>query len=96
MPPCEQAAIVDLAVRTKLLLDSVDACPLVQPSLVNARRKTLLPVVRERQQLADSLARMLERLGLDRKTGEMDVASILAAMPTRQSAPAATEREYDD
>ena len=91
----QQAAIVDLAVRTKLLLDSVDAWLLVQPSLVNARRKALLPVVRERQQLADSLARMLERLGLERKTKEMDVASILAALRTRQSSAPATERVYD-
>jgi hypothetical protein len=53
----QQAAIVDLAVRTKLLLDSIDAWLLVQPSLVNARKPACptapcrleLPVLRRRQ-----------------------------------------------
>jgi hypothetical protein len=53
----QQLAIVELAVKSKLMLDSIDAWLLKQPSLVNARKKSLLPVVRERQQLADSLAR---------------------------------------
>jgi hypothetical protein len=43
----QQAAIVDLAVRTKLMLDSIDTWILTQPSLVNARKRSLLPVVRE-------------------------------------------------
>ena len=34
----QQAAVIDLAVRTKLLLDSIDGWLLVQPSLVNARK----------------------------------------------------------
>jgi hypothetical protein len=63
----QQLAIVDLAVKTKLLLDSVDAWLLKQPSLVNSRKKSLLPVVRERQQLADSLARYMAQLGLERR-----------------------------
>src|SRR5882672_6495085 len=55
----QQAAIVELAVKTKLLLDSVDAWLLTQPSLIDKRRRALLPVVRERTQLADALARYL-------------------------------------
>jgi hypothetical protein len=35
---------------------------------VNSRKRTLLPVVRERQALADSLARYLAQLGLERRT----------------------------
>jgi len=53
----QQAQIVDLAVKTKLLLDSVDAWLLTQRSLVNVRRWALFPVVTERTQLADALAR---------------------------------------
>lgn len=53
--------------RQKLLLESVDAWLLVQPSLVNGRKRALLPVVRERQALADSLARYLTQLGLERR-----------------------------
>jgi hypothetical protein len=63
----QQLAIVELAVKSKLMLDSIDAWLLKQPSLVNARRKSLLPVVRERQQLADSLARYMGQLGLERR-----------------------------
>ena len=63
----QERAIVDLAVRTKLLLDSIDAWLLTQPSLVNKRARSLLPVVRERQQLADGLSRYLQTLGLERR-----------------------------
>ena len=63
----QQLAIVDLAVKSKLLLDSVDAWLLAQPSLINARKKSLLPALRERTQLADSLARYMTTLGLERK-----------------------------
>jgi hypothetical protein len=63
----QQGAIVDLAVKSKLLLDSIDVWLLTQPSLINKRKKTLLPVVLQRQQLADGLARYMSMLGLERK-----------------------------
>ena len=66
----QEAALVDLCVKTKLMLDSIDAWLLTQPSLVNARKRSLLPVVRERTQLADSLARYLNHLGLKRRARE--------------------------
>ncbi len=62
----QERALVDVAVRTKMLLDSVDASLLTQPSLVNNRTRALLPVVRVRQQLADGLSRQLQTLGLRR------------------------------
>lgn len=74
----QQRALVDLAVKSKLLLDSVDAWLLIQPSLVNRRKKSLLPVVRERQQLADGLARYLGQLGLEKKIRQKTLAEILA------------------
>ena len=63
----QQVAIVDLAARSKLLLDSVDAWLLAQPSLINARKRSLLPALRERTQLADGLARYMTTLGLERR-----------------------------
>ncbi len=63
----QELAIVDLAVRTKLMLDSIDTWLLIQPSLVNARKRSLLPVVRERTQLSDALSRYLGQLGLKRR-----------------------------
>ncbi len=63
----QQAVILDLAARTHLLLQSVDNWLLQQPSLVNHRKRALLPVVVQRQQLADSLARYMTTLGLERR-----------------------------
>ena len=62
-----QCALVELATRTKLYIDSVDSWIMEHGTLVNNRNRSLLPVVRERQQLADSLARILGQLGLERK-----------------------------
>jgi len=63
----QKAAVIDLALKTKLLLDSIDAWLLRQPSLVDRRRRAVLPVVRERQTLADALARYMTLLGLERR-----------------------------
>lgn len=86
----QQAAIIDLAVRTKLMLDSIDAWLLVQPSLVNLRKRALLPVVRERQSLADALARYMTQLGLERKARDLDLASALAALHDKPREPERT------
>jgi hypothetical protein len=59
-------ARADLAVRTKLLLDSVDAWLLAQPSLIDKRRRSVYLVLQQRQVLADGLARYLGTLGLAR------------------------------
>src|SRR5205823_11427973 len=45
----QQLALVDLAVRSKLLVDSADAYVLSMPSPVHRQRRCLHPVVRERQ-----------------------------------------------
>jgi hypothetical protein len=42
----QRRALVDLVVRRKLMLDSIDAWLLKRPSLVNVRKRSLLPVVR--------------------------------------------------
>lgn len=73
----QQAALVDLAVTTKLQLDSVDAFLFSMPSLVDKRHRRLWPVVRERQALAAQLRDVLRDLGLERKTKEQDVREIM-------------------
>lgn len=60
-------AIISLAVKTKLILDSIDVWLLQQPALIDKRKRSLLPAVRERQALADALARYLAMLGLERR-----------------------------
>jgi hypothetical protein len=64
----QQLAIVNVAVKTKLLLDSLDIWLLKQPSLINYRKRSVHPVVLQRQQLADSLIRAMAQLGLERRS----------------------------
>jgi hypothetical protein len=90
----QRAALVDLAVRSKLILDSLDAWLLSQPSLVNKRTRSVLPIVRERQALADGLARYLQALGLDRvERPPVDLGTYLASRP---SAPAPADPQQGD
>lgn len=72
-----QGQMIDLACRSKLLLDSIDAWLLTQPSLVNRQKKCLLPVVKERQSLADGLAKYLMALGLHRTQREKTLEELL-------------------
>src|SRR2546426_2066224 len=76
----QQLALVELAVRTKLLVDSVDAYVLAMPSPVNRQRRCLHPVVRERSALVGQLQSILRDLGLERRHREVDIAAQLAAM----------------
>lgn len=80
----QQLAILDLASRTKLMIDSVDAWILQQPSLVNARKRAIMPAVKERAQLADSLARYLGLLGIEKKSTTRDVQGYLASKMKQQ------------
>lgn len=74
----QQLTIVGLATRTKLLLDSIDGWLLRQPTLVNARKRALHPVVLQRQQMCDALARYMSLLGLERRAKLIpDLASYL-------------------
>lgn len=81
----QQRQIVDLAVKTKLILDSIDTWLLKQPSLVNHRKRMVLPVVLQRQQLADALARYMTQLGLEKKAKK--VLSLSEYLSTGTAAP---------
>jgi hypothetical protein len=84
----QQHALVELLCRQKLLLESIDAWLLTQPSLVNARKRTLLPVVRERQQVADALAKYLAQLGMGRQAKPVeDLGLYLARRAAEQPEP---------
>jgi hypothetical protein len=76
-----QAAMVELAVRTKLILDSVDAFILTMESPVNKRRRMVFPVIIQRGSLARDLARFLEALGLECRARGPDLARALAERP---------------
>ena len=70
--------MVDLAGRSKLLLDSVDAYLLTCKSIINKRRKTVIPVLLQREQIAEALARRLIALGLEKRTRQLSLADALA------------------
>jgi hypothetical protein len=67
-PSTQELTLIDLAVKSKLLLDSIDVWLLTQDSLINKKKRALLPAVIQRQALADGLARYLAQLGLDRRS----------------------------
>jgi hypothetical protein len=62
----QKMALVDVASRTKLFLDHIDSWLVQQDSLVNKRKRAILPILRERMALADSLARVMIQIGLQR------------------------------
>jgi hypothetical protein len=81
----QQAALVDLAVTTKLQLDSVDAFLFTLNSPVDKRHRRLWPVVRERQVIAGQLRDVLRDLGLERRAKPVpDLAAYLAAREQRE------------
>jgi hypothetical protein len=73
-----QAALVEMAARTRLYVDHVDAHLLEQTSLIT-RKGRLKPLVEQRQRLADSLARLLGLLGLERRQPAPSLAEYVAA-----------------
>ena len=77
----QRRKLIDLAARASLLLDHVDAWLCQQRSLVNARAKTLLPVLVQRQAIADHLTRLLDKLGLDRVSQKAGPTSAVVILP---------------
>lgn len=76
----QELALVDEAVKTKLILDSVDAWALSQGSLIDKRKRTVLPVVRDRNTLVSTLRQLLGDLGLRRRVTESpDLGAYLAS-----------------
>ncbi len=90
----QERVLVDLAVTQKLLLGSIDSWLLVQPSLVNARKRAVLPVVKDRQALVDSLSRIMGQLGLKRRAVDGGDAS-RALLEVKRLREAAAELARD-
>lgn len=80
----QERVLVDVACRTKLLLDEVDCWLLSQRSIVNVRRKELLRVAKDRTQFADSLLRTLNSLGLKRRERRIEGLEAYLASKPRQ------------
>ncbi|MGH7331392.1 MAG: hypothetical protein ACREKS_01330 [Candidatus Rokuibacteriota bacterium] len=94
----QQRAVVELAARAKLIVDSIDAWLFAQASLVDKRHRRLLPVVVQRQAIADSLAKYMSLLGLARVAQRVpSLSEYLASRNGEHAAsggvPAATPEE---
>jgi hypothetical protein len=85
----QRAGLVDLAVRAKLMLDSVDAWILEHGRVVDGRKRCLLPVVRERTALAMHFQSLMKDLGLDRRARQVPSLSAYLARQHEQAALAA-------
>jgi hypothetical protein len=83
----QQLAVVTLAVQTRLLLQSIDNWLLRQPSLINARKRAVIPAITQRQSLADSLARYMMQLGLERRSKVLSLNDYLTNGKAKPSAP---------
>lgn len=87
----QRRKLVDLAARVALYVDHVDGWLAEQRSLINRRSRSLLPVLAQRQALAEHLARLLDRLGLDRVAQKVpDLRTYLAEKYAADSAPHGT------
>jgi hypothetical protein len=74
-----QETILEATAQSWVILSSLDDWIARQPSLVTKKRQ-VLPVIVQRMQIADSLARNLERLGLERRAKPVpDLTAYLAA-----------------
>jgi len=78
-----ERSIVDLATQTYVMLSSVDRFLIEQPSLINKSRR--VPVVQQRQALADALARYMGQLGLKKRSRPVGTLASLLAGTHNQS-----------
>jgi len=84
----QKMAVVDAVTRTRLYIDHADAWLMSQESLVNRRKKSLVPVLKERQVLVDSLSRLLSQLGLERQQRPIkSLAEYIAERETKRNGP---------
>jgi len=82
-----QETILEAAAQAWVIVSSLDDWIARQPSLVTKKRR-VLDVVVQRMQIAEGLARNLERLGLDRKAKPVPDLTAYLAERAKQSEPA--------
>jgi hypothetical protein len=63
----QEYALLEMLIKTRLLLEHVDGYVLGLDSLVNRKKHALKPIVRERLTLVDTCSRLLSQLGLKRR-----------------------------
>jgi hypothetical protein len=63
----QEFALLEMLIKTRLLLEHIDGYILGLDSLVNRKKHSLKPIVRERLTLVDTCSRLLSQLGLKRR-----------------------------
>ena len=96
-------ALLDAATGSKVILDSIDRYLFglaARDGLVNRRDRRAFAIVADRMRIADSLARQLQALGLERRRDVPDLTSYLAERystePSGDSGSEATLAPTDD
>ncbi len=74
-------ALIDSAVKTKLILDSIEVWMLKQQSLVSGKTRGVIPVVLHRNSLVGTLKGLLETLGLERSARRIPTLAEVYANP---------------
>lgn len=64
----QQIIMIDMVVKDRLAIESIETWLAGQPPLVNKRRRSLYPVVQQLSQLKDGMTRRLIALGLERRS----------------------------
>jgi len=80
----QEAALLDAAVKTKLILDSVDAWLLSQKTLINKRSRSVIAAVQQRNSLVATLKGLLESLGLQRRAKRIPTLTEWLASPSSE------------
>src|SRR5438128_7012411 len=87
-----QETILEAAAQAWVIVSSLDDFIARQPTLVTKKRR-VLDVVVQRMQIAEGLARNLERLGLERRARDAtDLAAQFAALHAARETKAGEER----
>lgn len=90
----QQATLIELACRTKLILEHVDSYILGQESIIDLEKKCVYPVIQQRGTLANSLVYLLAQLGLERKPRR--ARSLQSYLEDRSKGPEVLDEDDDD
>jgi hypothetical protein len=67
----QRMCLVDMCVRTRLYVEALDRYLLGEKSLIDKKARSTLPILLQRQSMADSLTKTLKILGLNRQHGKI-------------------------
>jgi hypothetical protein len=90
----QEKVLVDVALRTKLFLDHVDAWAMEQDSVVNRKRRCLYPVMAQRNALVNTLLNIMGQLGLKKR--EKSVLSLTEFLKRQEEGKHGDDDSTDD